>query len=211
LKIFTLACLNLVLVAFAFASVQAEAQQYVPGEVIVRLKGDSQSSESYAFLGKAHYSKAMDLKESWTGMNMYHFKVGKGQSVEQTVADLRKDASVLYAEPNYIFSKASDTGLHQRFSADEIQAASLDNSAQAVYMATGAPIGVQNIWSTTTVPAVKPIVAVIDTGLDTTHFVVQQSGALWRNLTWMTCTAGTLSTTVVPCTMTTVTVPMLRA
>jgi hypothetical protein len=72
-------------------SVPANAQQFVPGEVIVRLKGDPQSSESYAFLGKAHYSKAMNLKESWTGMNMYHFKVSKGQSVEQTVAELKKD------------------------------------------------------------------------------------------------------------------------
>lgn len=176
-----MAPLKLVLMVFACVSVQVNAQQYVPGEVIVRLKGDSQSSESYAFLGKAHYSKAMDLKESWTGMNMYHFKVGKGQSVEQTVADLRKDAAVLYAEPNYIFNKSSDTGMHQSFSAAEIQSASVDNSAQAVYMATGAPIGVQNLWSTSSVPAVKPIVAVIDTGLDTTHFVIEQSGALWRN------------------------------
>jgi len=169
-------------VSLAFFGFVAQAQQYVPGEVIVRLKGNAGSADSYAFLGKATYSKAMDLKESWEGMNMYHFKLGKGQSVEQAVVEIKKDPAVLYAEPNYIFGKSSDTGMHQTFSAAEIQAASVDsNSSQAVYMATGAPIGVQNIWSTSTVPTVKPIVAVIDTGLDTTHFVIEDSHALWTN------------------------------
>lgn len=170
------------LLALAGLTAQAQTPQYVPGEVIVRLKGDADSAESYAFLGKATYSKAMNLKESWTGMNMYNFKLSKGQSVEQAVTEMKKDPAVLYAEPNYIFGKSSDTGMHQTFSAAEIQAASVDNSAQAVYMATGAPIGVQNVWGTSTVPVTKPVVAVIDTGLDTTHFVIEQSHALWTNV-----------------------------
>ncbi len=71
--------------------------------------------------------------------------------------------------------------MHQSFTADEIQAASLSNSTQSVYMATGAAIGVQNIWSSSTVPTVKPIVAVIDTGLDINHSVIRNTGALWTN------------------------------
>ena len=163
----------------ACAGLNAFAQDYVPGEVIVRLKGSADSSESYAFLGKAHFGKAMDLKESWTGMNMHHFKLSKGQSVEQAVNELKQDPSVLYAEPNFIMRKSDETGPHQTFSASEIQAASVNS--QAVYMATGAPIGVPNVWTTSSVPVTKPIVAVIDTGLDTTHSVIQNSGALWVN------------------------------
>ncbi len=156
------------------------AQQYVPGEVIVKLKSESGSSDSYAFLGKAHSDKEMALKESWGKMKMYHFALKKGQTVEQAVADLKKDPNVLYAEPNYIFSKTTEqVGMHETFSAEQIQTASV--SAQN-YQATGANIGVQTVWTSTSgMPAVKPVVAVIDTGLDTTHYVFQDSQAIWTN------------------------------
>ena len=168
--------LVIVLSVFAFSG-QVSAQEYVPGEVIVRLKGDSGSSESYAFLGKAHFSKAMSMKESWTQMNMYHFSLSKGQSVEAAVQELKADPNVLYAEPNYIFHKSSDTGMHNSFSAEEIQAASVQS--QAVYMATGAPLGVQSVWTSSSMPAVKPIVAVIDTGIDYAHKELVES--VWVN------------------------------
>lgn len=155
------------------------AQEYVPGEVLVRLKGDPGSPESYAFLGKAHFSKAMSMKESWDQLNMYHFALSKGQSVEATVQELRADPNVLYAEPNYIFRKSSEAGMHNSFSAEEIQAAAIQS--QAVYMATGAPLGVQSVWTSTSMPAVKPIVAVIDTGLDINHPVFVNSQAVWVN------------------------------
>lgn len=157
------------------------AQSYVPGEIIVKLKSDSGSSDSYAFLGKAHSDKEMALKESWGKMNMYHFALKKGQTVEQAVAELRQDPNVLYAEPNYIFSKTTDqVGMHQTFSAEQIQAASVGSQA---YQATGADIGVQSVWTNngSSMPATKPVVAVIDTGLDTTHYVFQDSQAIWVN------------------------------
>ncbi len=167
------------IVIVSMLSVAAYAQDYVPGEIIVKLRSDAGSSESYAFMGKAHSEKEMSLKDSWGKMNMYHFALGKGQSVEAALADIRKDPDVLYAEPNYILSKTSDTGLQQTFSADEIQAQAV--SAQSTYMATSAPIGVQNVWSNTSIPSVRPIVAVIDTGLDTHHFVIEDTHALYVN------------------------------
>lgn len=157
------------------------AQSYVPGEIIVKLKSDSGSSDSYAFLGKAHSDKEMALKESWGKMNMYHFALRKGQTVEQAVAELKQDPNVLYAEPNYIFSKTTDqVGMHQTFSADQIQAASVNSQA---YQATAADIGVQSVWTNngSNMPTTKPVVAVIDTGLDTTHYVFQDSQAIWVN------------------------------
>jgi hypothetical protein len=163
---------------FLFA-LSAHAQEYVPGEIIVKLKSNAGSPESYAFLGKAHSDKEMSLKDSWGKMGLYHFALKKGQTVEQAVAELRQDPEVLYAEPNYILGKADDTGMHQIFSAEEIQAAAVQ--AQSNYMATGAPIGVQSVWTSNTVPASRPIVAVIDTGLDIDHYVFQDTNAVWTN------------------------------
>ncbi len=154
------------------------AQNYVPGEVIVRLKSDFGSPDSYAFLGKAASDKQMQLKEQWGKFNMYHFALQKGQTVEQAVQELNADPNVLYAEPNYYLSKTDQVGLHQVFSASEIQAAAV---ASQGYQATGADIGVQSVWSDSSVPDQKPIVAVIDTGLDLNHYVFRDTHAIWTN------------------------------
>lgn len=160
----------------------AGAQQYVPGEVIVKLRSqDSKTPSTASFMGRARVQKSMTLKESWGRMNMHHFSVKAGQSVEDAVAELRADPEVLYAEPNYILSKSSDTGFHETFSASEIQLASVQTQAGG-YMATGADIGVQSVWSHSSgQPAVRPIVAVIDTGLDIEHYVITGTNALWTN------------------------------
>ncbi|MGE4131290.1 MAG: S8 family serine peptidase [Bdellovibrionales bacterium] len=161
-------------------SVVAHAQNYVPGEIIVKLKSEAGSNESYAFMGKAHSEKEMLLKDSWGKMKMYHFALKKGQSVEAAVAEMKADPNVLYAEPNYYLDKFDEVGMHQTFSAGEIQAASVQ--AQSGYMATSANIGVTSVWSSFSgMPAVKPIVAIIDTGLDTNHYVIRDTGALWTN------------------------------
>ncbi|NJM10273.1 MAG: S8 family serine peptidase [Bdellovibrionaceae bacterium] len=174
-----LAQLTLILLSVLAFSGQTHAQEYVPGEVIVRLKGDPGSPESFAFLGKATYSKAMSMKESWTEMNMYHFTLSKGQSVETTVQDLKADPNVLYAEPNYIFTKLR-TPVYSSLSALAKLKPWLFSHRKCTWR-PGAPLGVQSVWITSAIPAVKPVVAVIDTGLDINHFVIQDTQALWIN------------------------------
>jgi subtilisin family serine protease len=168
-----------VAVSLFFISFSSFAQEYVPGEVIVKLKGQDGSG---AVMGKAvaRFSKTMSVQEEWRGLNMARFQLNKGQTVEQAVNDLKKDPEVLYAEPNYIFRKSGEVGLQQTFSAEEIQAAAVNSSGTT--LATGAPIGVQSIWErSNAAPARKPVVAVLDSGLDLNHHVFQQSGALWVN------------------------------
>ncbi|MBX3022365.1 MAG: S8 family serine peptidase [Bdellovibrionales bacterium] len=158
----------------------ALAQNYIPGEVIVKLKSQAGTADSYAFVGKATSDKEMVLKESWGKMNLYHFAVRKGETVESAIAALQQDPNVLYAEPNWIIEKTSDVGFHQIFSAEEIHAAAANS--QASFMATSANIGVQSVWSSSSSSSNdKPIVAVIDTGLDTNHFVFTNSGAIYTN------------------------------
>lgn len=157
------------------------AQSYVDGEVIVKLKSQISSSESYAFLGKAHSDKEMVLKDSWGKLNLYHFALKKGQTVESAVQELRADPNVLYAEPNYLLKKSEDTGIQQVLSADQVQSESFQAMAGG-YAATGANIGVPTVWSTASASgSIKPVVAVIDTGLDTGHFVITGTQALWVN------------------------------
>jgi subtilisin family serine protease len=156
------------------------AQDYVPGEVIVKLKDSMGTSQSYAFMGKAMTDQKMELKESWGKMNMHHFALKKGQSVESAVQELRADPSVEYAEPNYYFRKSvEETGLHDTYSAEMVQQGQVGGQS---YGATGANIGVQSVWSSSSgIPVNKPIVAVIDTGLDTNHYVFQNTQAVWTN------------------------------
>ena len=98
----------------------AWAQDYKPGEVIVKLKNKGAMS-SYAFLGKAQTDKQMTLKESYGKMNMHHFALGKGTSVSQAIHDLSQDPDVEFVEPNYYLHKSDDTGIQERFSMAEIE------------------------------------------------------------------------------------------
>lgn len=157
------------------------AQDYVPGEVIVKLRSNSNATSTYAFLGKSTTEKQMTLEKSWGKMNMYHFSLSKGQTVEQTVQELRQDPNVEYAEPNYILRKADgDVGIHQTYSVAEIEAQSSNvNYSQ----------GIQPFWSSsaaisgsvTATSTTRPIVAVIDTGLDPNHSVFVGTDAVWTN------------------------------
>lgn len=171
-----------ILVASAFLKPTLSfAAEYVPGEVIVKLRGKAGSFSSGAFLGKATAEGKMKLKSSWKGLNMHHFSLKQGESVEATVADLQKNPDVEFAEPNYIFRAtqgvAQQKDLEAPMSLEQIQATV---GAQAVAQ-TFAPIDLSQAWSHETPGLAPPIVAVIDTGIDYNHSVFVNSGALWTN------------------------------
>ena len=58
------------------SSAVVHAQEFVPGEVIVRLKGDETSRGT--FMGKAASAKAMILEESFDRLSMHRFALRKG-------------------------------------------------------------------------------------------------------------------------------------
>ncbi|MCB0366877.1 MAG: S8 family serine peptidase [Bdellovibrionaceae bacterium] len=157
----------------------AWAQDYVPGEVIVRLKSQVGSQASYAFLGKAHSQKEMNLKRSWGKLNMHHFQVKPGQSVEQAVAELKSDPDVLYAEPNYIFRKSTDFEAERVYNRDQVMAIAQGDPTAAYETQIGLAEVYQSMQSFS--GDYRPIVAIIDTGLDVNHPVFVDSNALWIN------------------------------
>lgn len=176
-------CIRLLAILLLFLPEHALSQVYKPGEVIVKLRSTGGTATSYAFLGKAHAEKSMSLKNSWGKFSMYHFAVAKGKTVEQTIEDLRQDPDVEYAEPNYIMTKTNDVGIEQTYSAQQIE--QLVESQGASTLMTTADIGLEQTWTATSVvtaQTVTPIVAVIDTGLDLTHPVFRDSGAIYKNM-----------------------------
>ncbi len=153
---------------------------YVPGEVIVKVKGASDSVSAYSFQAKARVRRAMVMKTSWDRLNMYHYALKPGQDLQNTLSTLNNDPDVEYAEPNYYVSKAA-SGEPQKLSDSQMQQVAQTSSTSDPM--TGAPINGTQVWqyeSTSTSSSI-PIVAVIDSGLDTTHPVFVNSGAIWTN------------------------------
>jgi len=169
-------------------STSAQAQEYVPGEVIVKLKGSGKTMKAQAFIGKAVSEKSMQLKGSFSGLNMHHFKLGAAQTLEQTLKELRDDPDVEYAEPNYILKKPVTI---QGVSGDGESMAMSDVHAQAgaggtvgtmsAISQTNAPIQLLNAWNAMAGSATPPVVAIIDTGVDMNHDIFTGSGAIWTN------------------------------
>lgn len=170
--------LVLILAAIALP-ISVSAQEFVPGEIIVKLKGDSQSMQSFAFLGKAHSQKEMTLKQSFGKMGIYHFGLKKGQTVDQALEDLKNDPDVEYAEPNYILRKSvEDVGMMEVYTASQVEQLVQASS----YDSAGVDESVVSAWGDVTAASgPRPIVAVIDTGVDIQHNVFEQTNAIWVN------------------------------
>lgn len=164
----------------------AQAQNFKPGEIIVKLKDSGKSqlatSQSAAkFLGKAENEKGLKLKRGWAKMKMYHFSMKPGQSLQAKIQELNNDPDVEYAEPNFILTKATQSGISEIMSSEEM----LDIVASEGLGSMGVDESVEEAWSSkgssVSSLAARPIVAVIDTGVDITHQVFVNTDAIWQN------------------------------
>ena len=162
----------------------AWSQDYVPGEVIVKMKSDPDQSRTHKFVGKMAVQSKMSLKRSWNRFGMHQFKLGAGQNVEQAVNDLLLDPDVEYAEPNYIFKKQSVGIEGEPMSLSEAQEElSSQNSSfsSADFDQTSADINADEAWAALSASGARPVVAIIDSGVDYNHDVFVDSGAIWVN------------------------------
>ncbi|MCC6137838.1 MAG: S8 family serine peptidase, partial [Bdellovibrionaceae bacterium] len=179
-------------IAIGFAS-NASALDYVEGEVIVKFKKSQNGVPQFA--SKAN-NAGLNVKKSWGVLNMHHFKAkaGKSQDVEQMVKNLRADPNVEYAEPNYIVKKQSTGVEGNKMTFSQVQDAKaqtrpsvgmsksgLSASAVSTYYQSDAPIQVEQAWAILSSTSYVPVVAIIDTGVDYTHEVFTETGAIWSN------------------------------
>jgi len=171
-------------------SANSYAQEYVPGEVIVKMRNTGNSASTHRFRQKAEAENGMELKQAFKEMKVYHYKIGEQDSVESAISNLEQDPDVEFVEPNYIVHKATafDNNV-EKVSPEQIEHMK-DNELKAEADAAGLPIlnsgrdsyNNRNVNKKVgTLSAYVPVVAVIDTGLDINHDVFVDSGAIWVN------------------------------
>lgn len=166
----------------AHAQTPSPAQDFVPGEIIVKLKGSAKTMKAQAFIGKAVSEQSMTLKGSWSGLNMHHFKLNSPNEMKATLDQLQNDPDVEYAEPNY-YLRLSPTkvGSEGTMSLEAARAVVVATGTVGAMAQTAAPIQLANAWTAETTGKTPPIVAIIDTGIDLNHEIFTGSGAVWTN------------------------------
>lgn len=165
------------IVGFALPSA---AQEAVPGEFLLKMKGRPSSSQSAKMMGKI--SGKASLKATYGKLNMHHMALKSGQAMDELLNELRQDPDVEYVEPNFILRIADTQEMSAPMSYDEA-VSSLQNhsSAAASYNQSGAPTKTTQAWSVITQSSSEiPIVAVIDTGVDYNHSAYPPN-SIWRN------------------------------
>jgi subtilisin family serine protease len=166
------------------------AQEVIPGEFLVKFKGAVGSA-----VARNKVNQKAQFKSAVPALGLFHIKQKSGLDGEIDLESLKSDPDVEYMEPNYVLRKVQqDPGQHfEKLSYEQVmediqvkrQAAGLEAlaSASGTYTQTLANVQVEQAWAASAPYASgnRPIVAVIDTGLDSNHRVFSQSGALWIN------------------------------
>lgn len=178
--------LLLILVGFAPS---AMAQESVPGEFLIKFRGGISSGTIQSKI----QSKAM-FKSGIPALGIYHIQQKAGVQGDMDLESLKNDPDVLYVEPNYILKKQDDAGENfEKMTYEQIledinikRQASGEGAldvGSAGYTQTLADVHAEEAWAQSLPYNVnnRPIVAVIDTGLDSTHRVFTQSSAIWVN------------------------------
>lgn len=157
------------------------AQNYVPGEMIVKMR----NSEGVDTQNVARKMSAggLALKQSWPNFNTHQFKLKAGQTVQEAIDEISDDPNVEYAEPNYIFTKQSLGIQGKSMSYSELQERLEEEESSSERDPQVAPehIRAEEALSLLTPNLKTPVVAVVDSGCDYDHYVFTESGAIWTN------------------------------
>ena len=160
----------------------AQAQEVVPGEILVKMRGHASGSKSAAFVGKMQ--SRMALKTTFGKLNIHHMVITSGEDTAKVMNDLRANPDVEFVEPNYVVKITDDqAGADNHiYSAAEMQAFVAQNFAQGSYSQSSADTKVTQAWSAmSSTVSDDPVVAIVDTGIDYTHSVFTSTGAIWTN------------------------------
>jgi subtilisin family serine protease len=136
-----------------------KADPYKPGELIVRFKAGVTHNRSAAVHAK--YATQV-VREYRIPSNLQLVKVPQGMTVENAIADYQRDPDVLYAEPNFLYYKATVPN-DSRFG----ELWGMNNSGQSGGVAD-ADINAAEAWDITT-GSNSVFIGSIDTGFDYTH------------------------------------------
>jgi subtilisin family serine protease len=148
--------------------------QYVPGEVLVKFRGDA-SSSAIASLNASVSSQELRVF-SVTGKTIHQYKLAGALSVDDAIQKYRSNPAVEYAEPNYLY--------WPKMIPDDAQFGTLwglQNIGQVVNGTAGradADIDAPEAWDIST-GSPNVIIAVIDSGIAYDHPDLAPN--LWTN------------------------------
>ncbi len=168
------------ILASTVIALPALAQETVPGEYIIKMKGRPSSARSAGFLGKI--SNKAHLKGTFGKLNMHHVRLQNGADHKAFLSEVQNDPDVEYVEPNYILKKIDGqaTDDSRVYSIEEAQ--SVTSQSVGTYSQSGPNTKVTQAWGAMSASASDvPVVAIIDTGLDYNHSIFVNSNAIWRN------------------------------
>lgn len=157
---------------FPFALAQAQSP-VVAGEYIVKMKpqtgatANSRISKGLSLVSKL--GSSVSVKQAFWGSTMMHIRSDSEASIES----LRANPDVEFVEPNYILS----------LEPNDIQPFGVAPQNTDSYGQSGTGTQVTLGWNIEKPynQGTKTIVAIIDTGLDTTHRLFADSNAIWEN------------------------------
>lgn len=136
----------------------------VPGEYILKIKSQAASQVHGKLQGKAFLKAAFALKGA------YHLS---DVNDEGLIESLKADPDVEYIEPNYYLNSIEPETDGQKMNAQGAR----------YYDQTGSAVKATEAWaaSASYSNSNRPIVAIIDTGVDIDHYVFRDSNAIWVN------------------------------
>ncbi len=161
------------LLSTALAQSIPSGLEAVPGEYLIKLK-NSHSVQSL----HTKVSGKLSLKGQLSKTGIYHLKLDNASDFQT----LSHDSEVEYIEPNYILAKPNTSLSGADFkvlSDDEVRAMAGSTGFYQNYASVQVPAS----WAQQSSydPANRPVVAIIDTGVDLDHPVFTQSQAYWVN------------------------------
>jgi thermitase len=168
--------------AAAHVALASSAQEYVPGEVIVRFRAEvSRAAERHA-----NARVGARVAARYPALRVQVAKVPAGVSVAAAIRRYEADPAVAFAEPNYLRYPAmvpSDArfgelfGLNNTAQSHPVTDAPFGGAPAAHAGSSDADIDAAEAWDTQTGSGTP--IAVIDTGVDVTH--PDLAGQLWTN------------------------------
>lgn len=157
----------------ALGFVQA-GSRVIPGEYIVKMKAQAGASANASLSTGLHVVGKMgggiSVKQAFWGSTMLHVKATSAASIES----LRSHPDVEFVEPNYLLS----------IDPTSVQAFGVPASGSDTYSQSNSNVQVTQAWSIEKPSnlGAKVVVAVVDTGLDTSHNLFKDSNGIWINL-----------------------------
>ncbi len=153
----------------AFAAQNPQVAEDAPRykiELIVKYKSGAKSENVNAAVKTKLKLEKLESKYKTKHTHVEVLQIGESDSLDQTIAELKKDPNVEYAQPNYVLT-ATDLPQDARF---EEQWGLLNEGQTIGYQdgTAGIDVNAESAWNITS-GTPSTLVGVLDTGIDIKH------------------------------------------